>query len=835
MSERNSGKLGWGFVYTFTLFFLSVYRMVGLNALILMYANAEDGTWAVIFCILTLGFLEDLVCVTFLACTLWISDTLKNYLVTIGSHRVSSVKKIATFLISWFLFVAFTFPIVTDILIVRQRNMRFTFDMVIMAIQEQDNASAFEITSEEITDIFVNALVLVLAATVFAAVRTRSMWADLTRWNPTRMTWSRTNAYSYQPLSVKDQLGAFDEIDCNQKSSVAFKASSLQSTEAQDVDLVASNTFQYTTVDISDKSEHMDSPISSSCDDNDEVSLLMSHDTTSHLNKCESFRESLIAFCALVLLPMTVVALSCACSPLVAYSALNTTLNELFGHALQPNVDEFSSNVDDLNLPWVESYIHRETEKHELFGNDTLYRRTTGFKGPLAFDVKVNASNPPNVLLIVIESFRHHDSHYLVGSKDPSNLFNGSNITITPNFDKWAKRGIALRNYWSNWRTSRSVETLLFGQLPYDHVTKSGMTGGQKKTKLSGLPQLFTAKGYETFFTTGCKLHYDGWDAFLPTHGFDTVWGRNAMKVIAQSYLSINKSHWDGPEHRASRWGVHDDISFKILGDLVVNKTKIQAKRIANGKAKKPLFLTHYTISSHVNYNQRPKWYDEAKKPDFSALYKGQKNADLLKLYFEIRYFTDMEFGRFMDRMAKAGILNDTIVIISGDHGQSPEIGLKNPYIREVSTSRVAGAIVAEGRLGKAAGMVIDDAVEQYDMLNTLADITGLPDGGFEQDGVGRSIKRKVKFGSRPIYSNNPSRKMSVVRGHERLRYDKVTDWMMLHNIDTDHDMTKDLLPDLTDKKRAEWVSWRDAGRRINSYYTKRWEGKCLLEAECKK
>ncbi|POM76203.1 Sulfatase-like protein, partial [Phytophthora palmivora] len=384
--------------------------------------------------------------------------------------------------------------------------------------------------------------------------------------------------------------------------------------------------------------------------------------------------------------------------------ALNTTLNELLGHVLQPSVYEFTSDTEDTSQPWIETFIDK-TEEHELFGNDTLYRRTTGFHGDLAFNVSMSDKDPPNVLVIVIESFRYHDSHYLVGEEDPSNLFKGSNITITPNFDKWAKRGIALRNYWSSWRTSRSVESLMFGQLPYDSVTKSGMTGD-----------------------------YDNWDTFLPAHGFDTVWSRDEMKKLAESDLGINHSDWDGPEHRGLNWGVHDDVSFQLLGDLLVNKTKAQVNRVAKGEAKKPLFLNHYTISSHVDYKQRPKWYDRAEKPDFSALYEGQEYSHNIKNYLEMRYFTDMELGKFMDRMDRAGILNDTIVVITGDHGQGPEFGNDVPEDRDVSVTRVGGAIVAEGRLGNAVGMIIDDATEQYDILNTLADITGVPEGGFVQD-----------------------------------------------------------------------------------------------------
>lgn len=212
----------------------------------------------------------------------------------------------------------------------------------------------------------------------------------------------------------------------------------------------------------------------------------------------EPFETYSVLLLALVVLPGLVIVLSCASSPLVAYSALNTPLNELFNHALLPSASDSVTGG-----AWFESFIDN-SETHTLFGNNTLYRRTTGFTGDLAFDVQVSEKDPPNVVVIVVEAFRHHDSHYLVGDEDPSSLFKGSKISITPQFDKWAKRGIALRNFWSSWRTSRSLESLMFGQIPFDSSTKSGTTKGQLQVELSGLPQLFKAKGYETFFTTGC-------------------------------------------------------------------------------------------------------------------------------------------------------------------------------------------------------------------------------------------------------------------------------------------------------------------------------------------
>ena len=191
-----------------------------------------------------------------------------------------------------------------------------------------------------------------------------------------------------------------------------------------------------------------------------------------------------------------------------------------------------------------------------------------------------------------------------------------------------------------------------------------------------------------------------------------------------------------------------------------------------------------------------------------------------------------MELGKFMDRMEMEGVLNDTIVVIVGDHGQGPENNFPNSI--EESMTRVPAAIIAEGRLGDYVGTVIEDAAEHYDILNTLADITGLPEGGLEQNGVGRSLKRKIPFGERVVYSNDPLRKMAIVRGHQRLRYDEVGELMMLHDTETDYHMTTNLLPDLTSEELAEWKALRDDGRHIAAYFKKRWDENCLLAVDCK-
>lgn len=553
---------------------------------------------------------------------------------------------------------------------------------------------------------------------------------------------------------------------------------------------------------------------------------------------------------------------------IVALIALNPTLTEPVRLTLGMNYVVMHHQRQKRVKPLSE-LVDCESEIAEFFDSDSLYRRTLGFQGPLAFDVKLAPEERPNVLVLVMESFRQRDSWYLLQAQAVQML--PSNVTLTPNFDKWAKRGVGFRNMWSTWRTSRSIETILFGQVPYDSVSDTGTTGGRADTELSGLPQLFKALGYDTIFTTGTRADYDDWDTFLPAHGFDDVIDMHGLAEIAETEMKLDVSRGN---HVMTYWGIHDDLSLGVLSYLLRDKRRrdIQAQEVdeepptnttagndtisAPSTSKPtqrayrndhPWFVTHYTISSHVPFEERPDWYfrflKSDKAPDFTAFYEGHEHADLMKDYAEMRYFSDLVFGSFLDELKASGVLNDTIVVVVGDHGQAPERGSATPERDQVATTRVAGAIIAEGRLGIHAGTILDDATSQSDLLNTLADIVGVPDDGFVQSGIGRSLKRKPAegFGQRPVYCNNPAGNSAVIMGYLRAQYfSEVSDAVQVFDIEHDPLQQHDLLDDrenggvkISSSRRQQLLDACDDGRTLSAYFKKRWDGACVLSPTC--
>lgn len=769
------------------------------------------------------------------------------------------------FLVFLVLFAASVAFFVADYVLLRARKLRFTVDWITMYLNDDGAASTVEIPKEEVRLAVTSTVVCVLVSFAFALVNVVCK-TDLSRWSPAQLVpgflrlrgsnggKTRSQSKLSQRSNSKDGDNVGDAVDVvtpqPKRASIYYIVMDSEGEgDAGDRPRFDSIDILHTESDSSSGGRgHHNGLVSRVCA---AVGLVSSSAPSTHPSR---FRRRLTAMLTvfwalafatlcLVALPLAAMSLAQHATPAVAQIALNTNLNEAL-RALTDNKELLVPTVAsaEISTGTVNSlYIHNATENFTLFADDVLYRRTHGFLGERSLNVSVDPEDPPNVLLLVIESFRHRDSKYLVGESGSYLMSGDANLTVTPNFDRWAARGVAFNNFWSSYRTSRSVESIQFAQLPYDSVTDSGTTGGKADVQLSGLPQLFTALGYDTLFATGCRTDYDQWDAFLPSHGFDEVLDVDEFKAFAESDLGIQPQDWlddkDGGQRRAhSYWGVHDDLSFDVLGSLLVNKSSEQAERVAAGQPKRPTFTTFYSISSHVPYWEHPKWWDDYEdKPDLSALYESATEyGDGIHRYADLRYFQDLALGKFLDRMQDEGVLNDTIVFVVGDHGQAPENGC-DKYIEDAqeSTTHVAAALIAEGRLGDAAGSIFEDAAQHYDLLNTLADMVGVPEGGFVQSGVGRSLLRAVPFGERVVWSNNPAKKMAAIRGTTRIEYDRESSAVSVFETRSDHNELSDLYPSLSYKEKEEIDAIRDAGRSLNMYFKDRWDKKCILSVEC--
>ncbi len=285
---------------------------------------------------------------------------------------------------------------------------------------------------------------------------------------------------------------------------------------------------------------------------------------------------------------------------------------------------------------------------------DSLYESGNGHQQWL----QVKGDTAVNVLFIIWESFSDKVVHAAIDTKE-----------VAPYFNQLKKEGIYFtNNYASGDRTYKGLPAILSGYpaLPKTTVIHSP----SKMEKLPSLALDFKEKGYTTSFYYGGETEFSNIKAYLLHSQFDPI---------------IGKEDFDEKDMN-SKWGAHDDVvASRLLGDLK--------------RTKEPFFTTWLTLSSHEPY--------ETPVP---VVFPGK---DYTTQFLNAHHYTDEVVGTFIEECKKQPWWNNTLVIITGDHGYGlPPTGkraddFKTPMLW------LGGALLKQG-------VVIDKVVSQLDIATTL-------------------------------------------------------------------------------------------------------------------
>lgn len=254
---------------------------------------------------------------------------------------------------------------------------------------------------------------------------------------------------------------------------------------------------------------------------------------------------------------------------------------------------------------------------------DSLLTELLGFEiGSLKIHREVNFksenTNPPNVIIIIMESF---------GASRIGCLDNRFPYELSPNFDSLAEYGTLFTNFYSSGsHTYSGIFCTLYG---YPLIFgKSVMKQFSGQNKFYGLPSIFSDKGYETIFFTTHDPEFDNMQGFLMSNGFKKI----------NSLFDYDSSE------KISTLGVPDHVMF----DQAVRELK---------KIKKPYFATLLSASNHgpwivpdVDYHPFPDTVEDAER----------LNA------FK---YADWSLGRFLRSVACDYDFTNTIVVITADNG----------------------------------------------------------------------------------------------------------------------------------------------------------------------
>lgn len=244
---------------------------------------------------------------------------------------------------------------------------------------------------------------------------------------------------------------------------------------------------------------------------------------------------------------------------------------------------------------------------------------------PAAVSPAPQGQRPPNVILLVLEST----------AARWTSLYGGVYNT-TPVLAAESAHSLVFDNVYAHiGRSSNSFVAMLMSRYP--QIDNRDITVEYPRLSGTALSTLFRASGYRTGYLTPSDLAWADWRAFLEPRGFDDIQDLHNFPCTAA----------------LSEWGVED----RCMVDQVV-----QFIGQAPGR---PFFLMAWTTQTHYPYSPTP---------DLPAIdFKMEPGPDQYDLghYLNVLHETDRQLARMFDAIRRAGIEQDTLVVITGDHGQA--------------------------------------------------------------------------------------------------------------------------------------------------------------------
>ena len=231
----------------------------------------------------------------------------------------------------------------------------------------------------------------------------------------------------------------------------------------------------------------------------------------------------------------------------------------------------------------------------------------------------------PNIVMVVMESVAARN---LLGADGlPSGLY-------APNLARLARRAVTFDSMYVPYpATTRSMVALHTGGR---QITGSGLAALEHPYQGPLLGSTLRNLGYATALFSSERLDVEDEGVFLEQVGFDKF----------QDFETDVASHFR--ENEIHSWGAREEYTVGLI-DKWLN---------ADRDTRKPFFLEYMTVATHHPYGVPPDY-----RPPFAG-------KDALSQYRNSIHYTDRAIGVLLELLARKGLLDDTIIVVTGDHGE---------------------------------------------------------------------------------------------------------------------------------------------------------------------
>jgi arylsulfatase A-like enzyme len=393
-------------------------------------------------------------------------------------------------------------------------------------------------------------------------------------------------------------------------------------------------------------------------------------------------------------------------------------------------------------------------------------------KAGAVLDARVRAARrPPNVILVVLES---------VAARWTG--LNGGPYETTPTLNTESAHGVVFQNAYAHiGRSSNSLVAILLSTYPkldFREITEQfpALPG-------TSLASVFKDRGYHTAFMTPSDLSWAGWDKFLDRRGFGDVLDYRNLSTCPEMLTS---------------WGVED----RCMVDAMVDYVKKEREQ--------PFFLMAWTTQTHHPYEMSPS------VPELNLLKEHTPDDWELGHYLNIIHETDHQLGRLFDAVRRAGLEQDTLIVVTGDHGQAFGYPHENIYIqgRTAYEEDVRVPMMFWFPRTYAKPLRATTIAGHVDVAPTIAEMAGVTAAA---DWQGRSLIDARQPHRAYFYVAEDSFTLGVREENWKYIYDLRDGTEELYDLDRDPNEQKNLAntePDRCARLRQRLAAWTEANRR---------------------
>lgn len=376
----------------------------------------------------------------------------------------------------------------------------------------------------------------------------------------------------------------------------------------------------------------------------------------------------------------------------------------------------------------------------------------------VACSVLPTCSKPPprpNVLLVTIDTLRADR----VGARDVP----GARVTM-PHLDAFARDALRFTHAETpRAKTTPAVVSLMTGLYPHAHGSRELLMPCDPKLPL--FAERLRAAGYSTaaiignYVLTdrlaGLARGFDAWTEELPqTKGVppDNVPERTAHSLTNGALVALGLAPRNVEEAPPTQPFVDAEKPwFLWLHYMDPHGLYDPPEEQRVFHSEKPEWIPEARGAQDPKTTLHPRWIAEYNVPKDARDASGRIDAAAVRdLYDGEAHYVDAELGRLFDALRTRGLLENTIVVVTADHGES--LGEQDYWFehgRNVSEATCRVPLVVrfpESMSSRPAPAVRDGDVSLVDLAPTLLDVLELPPLSTLADTSARGESRRTLF-----------------------------------------------------------------------------------------